>query len=101
MSVFAETVLTARKRLLKMHFESGVGHIGGNLSCLDALMTLFHRIMQNEDSFVLSKGHAAGSLYIALWTMGRLTEEDLKQFHKDNTKLSGHPSPNHLPEIAF
>jgi transketolase N-terminal domain/subunit len=28
-----------------MHFESGVGHIGGNLSVLELLMTLHHRVM--------------------------------------------------------
>ena len=34
----ATNFFTARKRLLQMHFESGVGHIGGNLSSLDALL---------------------------------------------------------------
>src|SRR5690242_8426535 len=101
MTEFSEVARNARKRLLQMHFESGVGHIGGNLSCLDILMTLFHRILQPDDAFVLSKGHSAGALYVTLWSLGRLTEEDLRLFHKDNTKLSGHPSPNHLPEIAF
>lgn len=94
-------LLKTKKRLLQMHFESGVGHIGGNLSCLDALMALYHRVLQKEDLFVLSKGHAAGALYAALWSLGRLTDEDLKLFHKEHTKLSGHPAPGWMEEITF
>jgi transketolase len=84
-----------------MHFESGVGHIGGNLSVLELLMTLHHRVMRADDQLVLSKGHAAGALYITLWTLGRLTEEQLVQFHKDGTKLGGHPVPHGVPDIPF
>ena len=88
-------------RLLKMHFESGVGHIGGNLSALDLLFCLYHRILRKEDTFVLSKGHAAGAWYTVLWSVGALTDEDLRTFHKDGTRLSGHPPPFGIPEILF
>jgi transketolase len=91
----------SKKRLLQMHFESGVGHIGCNLSCLDILMVLHHRIMNQNDQFILSKGHSAGALYITLWSMGKLKDEDLKSFHREHTKLSGHPAPNGLKEIIF
>ena len=101
MDTFPELVQRARGRLLRMHYESKVGHIGGNLSCLDTLMVLFHQVLRPEDAFVLSKGHSAGALYTTLWSLGRLTDEDLTRFHKDGTKLSGHPSPNHMPEIQF
>jgi len=84
-----------------MHFESGVGHIGGNLSCLDALHVLYHQVLKKDDLFVLSKGHAAGSLYVTLWSLGRLTDEQLTLFHKENTKLSGHPAPGWMEEITF
>jgi hypothetical protein len=40
-----------------------VGHIGGNLSSLDMLMTLYHEILLPEDAFVLSKGHSAGAAF--------------------------------------
>ncbi len=96
-----ETVREARARLLQMHSESGVGHLGGNLSCLDALMTLHHQILRPEDTFVLSKGHAAGALYVTLWSLGKISDEELRQFHKDGTRLSGHPAPGKFPEIPF
>ena len=91
----------ARKRLLQMHFESGVGHIGGNLSALDAILIVFHEYLSADDKFVLSKGHSAGALYIALWSMGRLQEQDLKLFHKDNTLLAGHPPAKGIADIPF
>jgi len=91
----------ARLRLLKMHFDSGVGHIGGNLSSLELLLTLRHRVMRDDDQFILSKGHAAGALYITLWSLGRLSEEQLATFHKDHTKLGGHPMPHAIPDIPF
>ncbi len=91
----------ARKRLLKMHFESGVGHIGGNLSSLDAILIVFHEYLGSEDKFILSKGHSAGALYIALWSTGRLQEGDLKLFHKDHTLLAGHPPAQGIPDIPF
>lgn len=89
----------ARRRLLRMHFERKVGHIGGNLSCLDALLALHHRILRPEDSFVLSKGHSAGALYITLWSLGLLTDADLDTFHADGTLLAGHPVPGWHPRI--
>ncbi len=98
---FSQAVREARARLLQMHYKSGVGHIGGNLSCLDALMVLHHQTLTPDDRFVLSKGHSAGALYIALWSLGRIADHELDTFHKDGTRLSGHPSPNHLPDIPF
>ena len=91
----------ARRRLLQMHHASGVGHIGGNLSALDATLLVFHEFMRDEDRFVLSKGHAAGALYVALWSVGRLADEALDTFHRDGTLLAGHPPSVGIPEIPF
>jgi transketolase len=96
-----ELCASAKLRLLRMHYESGVGHIGGNLSCLDLLLVLHHRVLGPSDRFILSKGHAAGALYVTLWTLGKLTEADLSTFHKDGTRLSGHPPAAGIDEIRF
>ncbi len=84
-----------------MHYESGVGHIGGNLSALDAMLSLHHRVMGADDLFILSKGHAAGALSVTLWTLGQLSDSDLQEFHGDGTKMSGHPAPGWLPGIPL
>ena len=99
MSFFAKLRQEARSRLLQMHYEASVGHIGGNLSALDAMLYLHHYVMSTEDQFVLSKGHAAGALYVTLWSRGILQESDLCSFHDDGTLLSGHPPPRRLEGI--
>ena len=93
--------INARKRLLQMHHESGVGHIGGNLSALDAMLVVFHEYLGPRDKFILSKGHSAGALYTTLWSMGRLRDEDLRRFHKDDTLLAGHPPAQGIDDIPF
>ncbi len=97
----AGQICNVRKRLLQMHFESNVGHIGGNLSALDVLLVVFHEYLTGNDTFILSKGHAAGALYATLWSMGRLKDEDLKQFHQDGTLLAGHPPAIGIADIPF
>ena len=91
----------ARKRLIQMHYESGVGHIGGNLSALDAMLLVSYEIMGPEDSFILSKGHSAGALYVCLWSKGELIDADLTMFHKDGTLLGGHPPVKGISSIPF
>jgi transketolase len=58
-------------------------------------------VLDPSDQFILSKGHAAGALYVTLWSVGHLSDDDLKQFHADGTRFSGHPTPNSLPELPF
>jgi transketolase len=99
--VTADVTRVARKRLLRMHHDSGVGHIGGNLSVLDALLVVFHEVLQPQDRFILSKGHSAGALYVALWSIGRLTDDALRTFHRDDTLLAGHPPAHGLEDIRF
>jgi transketolase len=91
----------ARRRLLRMHWDTGVGHLGGNLSSLDAMMLLHHELIGPADRFILSKGHAAGAYYVTLWSLGLLSDQDLDSFHRDGTRLAGHPAAQGLPLILF
>lgn len=95
------SLVKARLRLLQMHYESGVGHLGGNLSSLDAMFVVFRHWKRSEDAFILSKGHSAGALYVALWAAGRLEESALKTFHADQTLLAGHPPLKGLDDVLF
>lgn len=91
----------ARRRLLRMHHDAGVGHLGGNLSALDATLLVFHEYLREQDHFILSKGHSAGALYVALWSVGRLADEALDTFHRDGTLLAGHPPCVGIADIPF
>ncbi|MHB8285411.1 MAG: transketolase [Caulobacteraceae bacterium] len=95
------TLSLIKARLLRMHFESGVGHIGGNLSCIDAIAHLHLQVMTREDTFVLSKGHAVGALYATLWALGEISDAELKSYHGDGTRLAAHPAAHWNKHIPF
>jgi len=99
--VTAALINKARRRLIEMHYRSQTGHLGGNLSALDAMVVVHHELMADDDRFVLSKGHSAGAYYITLWSLGLLTDEDLHTFHGEGTRLPGHPGPKTIPQILF
>lgn len=71
----------ARSRLLALDMVYGAasGHIGGSLSSLDILTTLYFHVMRvnpdapqapERDRFVLSKGHCTPALYSTLAQRG-------------------------------
>jgi len=91
----------ARIRIVRTISQAGIGHVGGDLSVIDILTVLFGDIMKydprdpnwpDRDRFVLSKGHAAVSLYTALSLSGYLDEADLATFAQPMSMLNGHPS---------
>jgi transketolase len=56
----------------------------------------------DTESFVLSKGHAAGGLYVVLDEVGKLSEEaPLSSFYQDGTKLAAHPVANLCSDVRF
>jgi len=89
-----------RTTILKMHFEANCGHIGCSLSCIDLLIAIL-KYINEDDSFILSKGHAASALYAILNNLGKIPNEDLSTFYKNATKLSAHPAPLKYPSISF
>lgn len=88
------------ERLLNMHAKAKVGHLGGNISCLGAMCATVARL-KSKDRFILSKGHAAGALYVTLANAGIIPEDELATFHKDGTRLPGHPPANTFDAIPF
>ena len=97
-----------RKKILKMIFNSQSSHIGSALSCVDILTVLYFRILNvdpktpqidNRDRFILSKGHAASSLYATLAQKGFFSEEILNTYCKDGGRLSGHSTRGCVPGV--
>ena len=68
-----------RKDIIEMIHNSGAGHVGGDLSVVDILATLYFQVMNvspdnwtdpDRDRFLLSKGHCADALYCVLGEKG-------------------------------
>ena len=71
----AEAARQIRIQDLKLVHYAGAGHIGGDLSAIDILATLYGAVLNvtpetvddpERDRFILSKGHIAGALYVTL-----------------------------------
>ena len=99
-----------RQNVLDIVMAGKGGHIGGDMSVLDILSTLYFRIMNvspenqadpNRDRFVMSKGHSVEALYAVLAAKGFFPlEEVIRRFSKFGSPYIGHPN-NHLPGIEM
>ena len=87
--------------------ESGSGHPSSCCSAADIVAALFFAEMRfyprdpqhdENDRFVLSKGHAAPLLYAAWAEAGAIERDDLLQLRQVNSDLEGHPTPR-LPFV--
>ena len=88
--------------------RAGSGHLGGALSLVEIVMTLYSRVMRSDpanprweerDRLVLSKGHAAPVLYLALAYKGFFPKEWLKTLNADGTRLPSHADARYVPGI--
>lgn len=102
--------LARRGRLLVIESvaHSGAGHVGGPLSAMDLLLTLFFRVLRirpdepdwpERDRFILSKGHSAIGLYVAMALRGYFPVEELATFDGGDSRLQGHPDMTRLPGL--
>jgi len=97
----ARRALSVKKRLLAMCKKANAGHIGSSLSCAEILVFLRFAWMRGDDTFVLSKGHAAAALYSLLAEAGLLSEQQIDSFYQDGTELPALPPFNTLPQVPF
>jgi transketolase len=88
--------------------RSGSGHIGGALSLVEIMLTLYYRSMnidpanpiwEDRDRLVLSKGHAAPVLYAVLAYRGFFPKSWLATLNADGTKLPSHADGRTVPGI--
>jgi transketolase len=99
-----------KKKILSMITIAKSGHPGGSLSCTEVLTCLFLRIMNfqkdnlndlERDVFILSKGHAAPTLYAILAKIGIIEEKNLKTLRSFKSPLQGHPKKGLIPGIEI
>ena len=95
-----------RKWIVRMIAASGTGHVGGSLSCVEILVTLYFRQLRidptnprwpQRDRMLLSKGHAGPALYAVAALRGYFSTEELYTLDKPGTRLSKHVDRVKLP----
>ena len=86
----------------------GVGHIGGSLSIVEALVALYYKHMnvdpknpkmEGRDRLVVSKGHAGPAVYSILAEKGYFDKQLLLTLNKSGTLLPSHCDTNKTPGI--
>jgi transketolase len=80
-----------RRNVINSIYNAGTGHPGGSLSCVDIIVALYFEVMKSNDKFILSKGHAAPTLYSVLSECGNFPKEELLSLRKNDGYLQGHP----------
>ncbi|MGC5016196.1 transketolase [Streptosporangium sp. DT93] len=97
-----------RRSIVRMISRAGLGHIGGDLSVTDILVTCFYGVLsvdperprwEGRDRFVLSKGHCAAALYSTLAHCGFFPTAELETFMAPLSALNGHPNKIKVPGV--
>lgn len=99
-----------RKNVIDMIVEGKAGHIGGDMSVIDILISLYFKNMNvspdninddGRDRFIMSKGHSVEAYYVVLAERGFFELKDaIAEFSKFGTKFIGHPN-NEIPGIEM
>jgi transketolase len=96
-----------RARVVGMSNSAKAAHLGSSLSCMDIVTVLYHSVLrldptrpgwEDRDRFILSKGHAAAALYVALAYRGFFDEAALQTYGRPGSLLEEHPTPR-LPGV--
>jgi transketolase len=104
----ANLAASVRRTVVTMVDRAGLGHIGGDLSVTDILVTLFGAVLDvdpadptrvDRDRFILSKGHCAGALYATLAHFGFFPRAELSTFMAPLSALNGHPNRTKVPGV--
>jgi transketolase len=72
-------------------------HDWSSLSTLDVLWVLYDRVLDEEDRFLLSKGHGPTAFYAVLAAKGILPLESLDGFGTFDSPLGHHPDRTLVP----
>lgn len=88
--------------------RAGSGHLGGALSLVEIMISLYWRVMntdptnpkwEDRDRLVMSKGHAGPVVYVALAYQGFFPKEMLKTLNEDGTYLPSHMDRLRTPGV--
>jgi len=108
---FSELESIARRirgTVVEMSHSARSAHLGSSLSCVDILVAAYWGALNidpqmpddpNRDRLILSKGHAATTLYAALAYRGFFSFEVLGSYEQPGTKLMEHPIVNCTPGV--
>ncbi|MER5675991.1 MULTISPECIES: transketolase [Streptomyces] len=93
---------TARELIVRMCANPEGGHLGGSMSMVEILVTLYRHVLRidpnrpqapDRDILLLSKGHGAIGLYAVLAERGFFPAELLASYGTPDSMFTAHPNP--------
>jgi transketolase len=99
-AVLAEHSRRVREHIVDMCAGPEGGHLGGSMSLVEILVTLYFAVLRGDqaeppgpgrDVLILSKGHGAIGLYAVLAERGLLPVAELAGYAQPGGRLMGHP----------
>ncbi len=105
-----EAAYRVRKGLLTLVYNIGMGHLGGELSMVEAAVALYYRYLNfdvldphkpDRDRFVLSKGHCSETLYTIFSDLGAYSMEYMIENFEclDRSRFGMHTNRKYCPQI--
>jgi len=101
--------ITMRRKILYMGHQNRIKLHYGALFSMTEMVTVLYRYWMRfdpqdpcwpgRDRFVLSKGHGAPAVYVALWMAGFFSAYHFDGFRRLHSILQGHPDRNKTPGI--
>ena len=76
-------------------------HDRSSFSTLDVLWVLYDRVLEDDDRFLLSKGHGPMAFYAVLAAKGYFPEEWLDDFGSFDSPLGHHPDRARVPGVEI
>jgi transketolase len=107
-AVLSDVAARLRGKVIEMSFRAQTAHLASSLSCCDIVAAAYWHACRIDpdrpsdpmrDRFILSKGHAASTLYAALAFKGFFPVELLDSFCVNGGMLAEHPPANLLPGV--
>lgn len=100
----SELAKKMRVDILRMTSEKKTGFIGSCYSCVDVMAVLYNDFLVqegkiNDDTVIISKGHAAAAWYAILANLDLIERSKLEEFNEEGYNMGVHPKRNSLPEI--
>lgn len=65
-----------RRRILEISQRVQAMHIAGAFSCIEIVDKIYHELMREGDTFIMSKGHGAMAQYVILEDQGKINLDD-------------------------
>lgn len=97
-----------RRNILDAAVAAKQAHLSPAFSVMEMMNVLYKEVMnfdsknpdrEENDRFILSKGHAALALYALLEDLGVISHEELLSYCKYDSILGEHPDRNKIPSV--